>query len=47
MTEVKVIFSDNDCTCTVIMPNGERKDFVQVSAMLNWCAENGLEPMFS
>ena len=42
--QVKVIFNDDDIRCTVIQPNGKEKDFIQVSAMLNWCAENNYEP---
>ena len=42
--QVQVIFHDDDIRCTVIQPNGEEKSFYQVSAMLNWCAENNLQP---
>lgn len=42
--KVNVIFYDDDTRCTVIQPNGKEKDFNQVSAMLNWCAENNYEP---
>lgn len=44
MKKVIVIFYDDDVRCTVIQPNGKEKDFIQVSAMLNWCAENNYEP---
>ena len=43
--KVNVIFHDDDIRCTVITPNGREEEFVQVSAMLNWCAENNYEPM--
>ena len=45
MKEVKVLFSNADISCTVVLPNGSEKSFVQVSAMINWCAENGYEPI--
>ena len=45
MEKVTVVFHDDDIRCTVILPSGEEKDFIQVSAMLNYCAENNLEPV--
>lgn len=47
MQRVNVTFNDNDIRCTVELPNGESKDFWQVSAMLNWCAENNYEPILA
>ncbi len=45
--KVKVIFHDNDIDLTVVLPNGEEKEFHQVSAMLNYCAENNYEPVLA
>lgn len=45
--EVKVIIHDNDINLDVILPNGEERHFNQVSAMLNWCAENGYTPVIA
>ena len=47
MNTVKVIFHDDDVNLTVILPNGEEQDFGQVSAMLNWCAENNFNPVLA
>lgn len=45
--EVKVIFHDDDINLTVVLPNGEEKEFHQVSAMLNFCAENNYVPVLA
>ncbi len=43
--EVKVIFHDDDIKCTLVLPDGKEQDFIQVSAMLNFCSEQGWTPV--
>lgn len=45
--QVQVIFNNDDIRCAVKLPNGDEKEFWQVSAMLNWCRENGYEPVLA
>ena len=43
--QVKVIFHNDDIDLDVVMPDGTEKQFNKVSTMLNWCKENGYEPV--
>lgn len=47
MEKVNVVFHDDDIRCVVTLPNGEEKEFWQVSAMLNWCHENNYQPVLA
>lgn len=43
--QVKVIFSNDSIDLKVLLPDGSEKPFTAVSTMLNWCKENGFEPV--
>lgn len=43
--QVKVIFSIDTIDLKVVMQDGSEKQFNKVSTMLNWCRENGYEPV--
>lgn len=43
--QVKLIFDSDSQVVKVVMPDGQEKRFDKVSTALNWCKENGYEPV--